>query len=236
MSSVRNRSISRRLVLAAVLAGAAAGPAAANVLVVRSSGPSARLYPAGRSLPDTARITLRSGDTVVILDARGTRTFRGPGNFNPATAARAGTRIAENGGRRARIGAVRSAGIVASPTTIWHIDVSQSGTMCLAGTSNVMLWRPEAGQTTALTISGPGGASRSVQWPAGRSAVAWPSDLPIADGGAYQFRQAGVAVPTQITFRTLNSQPSDMQAVAAALIQAGCQEQLDLLVDSAPNQ
>jgi hypothetical protein len=223
----------RRFALAALLSATAVS-ASANVLVVRSAGPSARTYPAGRSLTDDARIQLRAGDTLVVLDARGTRTFRGPGNFTAAGAATQGMRIAETNGRRARIGAVRSAGFVASsPTTIWHVDVSQSGNMCLANTSNVMLWRPEASLATTLTIAGPGG-TRNVAWPAGRTTVAWPADLPIANGGAYSLSQSGTAVPSRVTFRTLNSAPGDMQAVADALIRNGCQEQLDLLVDSAP--
>lgn len=221
--------------MAALLVSGAAA-ASANVLVVRSSGPSASSYPAGRSLPDSARITLRGGDTLVVLDARGTRTFRGPGTFSPATAAAAGNRTTQTApDRRARIGAVRSAGILpASPTTIWQVDVSQGGTVCLANTSDVTLWRPDSSQTASLAVSGPGGAARTLQWPAGRATLTWPSDLPISGGAPYQLRQDGVAVPTTITFRPLNAAPGDMQSVAEALIRNGCQEQLDLLVDSAP--
>jgi hypothetical protein len=226
-----------RLALATLLVSGATA-ASADVLVVRASGPSASTYPAGRSLPDTARITLRGGDTLVVLDARGTRTFRGPGTFTPASAAQAGPRVAQTAdNRRARIGAVRSAGIVpASPSSIWQIDVSQGGTVCLANTSEVTLWRPDASQTASLAISGAGGAARTLNWPAGSTTATWPSDLPIANGARYQLSQAGTAVPTSITFRTLASAPGDMQAVAQALIANGCQEQLDLLVDSAPAQ
>lgn len=231
----RNKARWSRLALAALVATSATA-VSANVLVVRSSGPSAGSYPAGRSLADNARITLRGGDTLVVLDARGTRTFRGPGTFSPSTAAAAGQRTAQaSGNTRARIGAVRSAGILpVTPTTIWQVDVSQGGTVCLANTSDVTLWRPDASQTATLSISGPRGAPRTVEWPAGRTTLAWPSDLPIAGGGEYQLAQQGVAVPTRISFRPLNAAPSDMQGVAEALIRNGCQEQLDLLVDSAP--
>jgi len=225
-----------RLVVAALLAGGVAASAAANVLVVRSSGPSAKSYPAGRSLPDNARITLRDGDTLVVLDSRGTRTFRGAGTYSAAATTTAGVRTTQNDGRRARVGAVRSAGIVpASPATIWQVDVSQSGNMCVTNAGNLMLWRPDAAQASTLTIAGPGG-SRTVQWPAGRATVAWPNDLTIASGGEYALSQPGVAVPSRITFRTLANAPADMQGVAQALLAAGCQEQLDLLVDSAPQE
>ncbi len=237
MSCHLNKRSHGRLALAALLLAGAAS-AAANVLVVRSSGPSAKSYPPGRSLPDNARISLRAGDTIVLLGAGGTRTFRGPGNFNPSQQVRAATRTVQApDGRRARIGAVRNAGIVpASPTTIWHVDVTQSGTMCLADTANVMLWRPEASAATSVTIAGPGGASRTADWPAGSATLAWPADLPIADGAAYQLRQTGVAVPVQVTFRSLEAVPTDIQGVAEALIRHDCAEQLDLLVATAPAQ
>lgn len=236
MSWVQSKLGLGRLALAALLVTGAA-TAAANVLVVRSSGPSAKGYPPGRSLPDNARINLRAGDTLVVLDSRGTRTFRGPGAFSPATAVGPGTRTVETAnGRRARVGAVRSAGIVpnASPSTIWQVDVSQSSTTCLTGTNPVTLWRPEASQATTLIIAGDRGVTRNVEWPAGRTTLAWPSDLPIADGAEYQLRTGAGAVPSRIRFRTLDSEPGDIQAVAEALIQAGCQEQLDLLVESWP--
>ncbi|HEV2864898.1 MAG TPA: hypothetical protein VGX37_00125 [Allosphingosinicella sp.] len=227
-------ALSRAAVAAVLIAGAAA--AQANVLVVRSSGPSAASYRPGRSLPDNARIALRPGDTLVLLSSAGTRTFRGPGTFSPAQAVQAQTRTVQgSNGQTARVGAVRSAGILpTSPTTIWQVDVSQGGTMCLASTSDVMLWRPDSSRQTTVTIIGHDGASHDVIWPAGSATAAWPSSMPIADGATYQLRQPGVAVPTQVTFKTLQSVPEDVQGVAEALIRNECEEQLDLLVASTP--
>ena len=233
----RNRlKLSRAAIAALLVTGAAS--AAANVLVVRSSGPSAKSYAPGRSLPDNARLQLRPGDTVVVLDARGTRTFRGPGNFSPSAAVQAGTQTVQgNSGRRARIGAVRSAVIVptATPTTIWDVDASQSGTMCLASSSGVRLWRPDSSQAATLTVTGPNGASQTVAWPAGAATVSWPTAVPITSGAEYQLRQSGSPVPSRILVKTLQSRPSDIQAVAEALIRNECREQLDLLVDTAPS-
>jgi len=231
----QNRTLLRRALFAAAFAATAAS-ASANVLVVRATGPSAGAYPAGRSLPDNARINLRAGDMLVVLGAGGTRTFRGPGAFSPSAAVRAGARtIASTDGRRARIGAVRSAGLVPQSPTIWHVDVTQGGTFCIANAANVMLWRPDATSSSRITITGPGGAAQSANWPAGQATLPWPPGASIANGAAYSFRQPGVAVPVRITFRTLSTQPTDLQAVAAALIANGCQEQLDLLVESAPD-
>jgi hypothetical protein len=212
-------------------------PAAANVLVVRSAGPSAAAYPPGRSLPDNARLALRAGDTVIVLGAGGTRSFRGPGTFSPSAAVRgaAGPALASADGRRARIGAVRGAGIVPHSPTIWHVDVTQSGTFCLASASHVMLWRPDATGPTTLTIAGAAGAPRAVRWPAGQATLAWPATIPIANGASFSIAQSGVAVPTQLTFRTLAREPADLEGVAAALIANGCQGQLDILVESQPD-
>jgi len=210
-------------------------PAAAAVLVVRSTGPSAGAYPPGRSLPDNARLTLRAGDSVIVLGASGTRTFRGPGVFSPGAAVQAGgpTLIAD--GRRARIGAVRGAGIVPHSPTIWHVDVTQSGTFCLASANRVMLWRPDATVPATLTISGATGSPRTLRWAAGQTTLAWPATIPIANGASFTIAQTGVAVPTQVTFRTLAHEPADLQSVASALIANGCQGQLDVLVETQPD-
>jgi hypothetical protein len=209
-------------------------PAAANVLVVRSTGPSAGAYPPGRSLPDNVRLTLRAGDTVIVLGAGGTRSFSGPGIFSPSAAVQAGGPNLANG-QRARIGAVRSAGIVPHSPTIWHVDVTQSGTFCLSSASHVMLWRPDTSGPATLTISGAGGPSRTVHWTAGQATVAWPTALPIANGSTFSIAQSGVAVPTEVTFRMLAHEPADMQSVASALIDNGCQGQLDVLVETQPD-
>lgn len=233
MSWVRNSAFLRRGLIAAALFGMAA-PAAANVLVVRSSGPSAGNYRPGQSLQDNARITLRQGDQVTILGSGGTRTFRGPGTFSPNMRVASGT-TAGSGGRIARVGAVRDAGIVPRGPTIWHVDVSQSGTFCLTSATEVMLWRPDASGPVRLAISGPGG-NRTLNWAANTSVHAWPRGAPIANGATYTFTQPGVAVPVSITFRVLGSEPRDVQGVASALIAAGCQNQLDVLVESQSEQ
>jgi hypothetical protein len=65
--------------------------------------------------------------------------------------------------------------------------------------------------------------------------LAWPSALPIANGASFSIAQSGVAVPTQVTFRTLAREPADLEGVASALIANGCQGQLDVLVESQPD-
>lgn len=89
--------------------------AAADALVVRSTGPSAASYPVGRRLPDTERVVLRTGDRVVIVAQGGTRTLSGPGNFPvratvQTTQGRSTTLnryLSASGGSISRTGAVR---------------------------------------------------------------------------------------------------------------------------------
>ncbi len=229
MSWGPNNKVLRRALIGAVLLSTA-GTAAANVLVVRSSNPS---YRAGQSLPDNARLTLRPGETVTVLARGGTRTFRGPGSFAANGAAGGPVLAADANGRQARVGAVRDAGVIPRGPTLWHVDVTQSGNFCLASASNVMLWRPDASAPVRYTVAGPGGA-RALNWAANEPTAALPQ--PVANGATYTFTQPGVAVPVTITFRVLGSAPQDVQGVAQALIANGCQGQLDVLVESQPQQ
>src|SRR3954453_17476214 len=62
----------------AIAIGSTAG--LANVVVVKSLGPSAKAYPPGKTLPETAKISLQGGDVVTVLGPASAQTLRGPGN------------------------------------------------------------------------------------------------------------------------------------------------------------
>lgn len=237
-----NRNDHPLLALGAALALAAtAGSAAAATLVVRSSGPAARSYPAGRALPPGGKIVLGPTDQVTILDAKGTRTFHGPGSFDPAaagattgTASTLATLVSQPGQRRARIGAVRSVGGAAAPRSpnLWYVTGGKSGAQCLADTSAVTLWRPDMTAEQATTITG-GGKTATVSWLKGQSAHDWPAELPIANGAEYSLSAAGQP-PVTLRFVLLgNVDGQPLDALAEKLIAAKCTVQLDLLVDTA---
>lgn len=239
MSWVPNKARAARLA-AALLIATGATAAAADVLVVRALGPSAKSYPAGKKLADNARITLQANDTLVLLDSRGTRTLRGPGTFTPTGPAQVNNRsaiasVATGSTRRARIGAVRNVGgaTQARPASIWHVDVSKSSNVCLSDPSHVTLWRADASKPVTLTVTRDGdGASRTVEWVSGETTAEWPSDLAVSDGARYRLSWAGASVPTALTFRTLASEPSEPDAMAAALIEKDCAAQLDVLIQA----
>src|SRR5262245_8803700 len=66
--------------MVAALALAVPGAALAGG-VVSASGPSAGNFPVGKRIGDTERIVLRAGDTLTVLDGKGTRVLRGAGNY-----------------------------------------------------------------------------------------------------------------------------------------------------------
>ena len=205
----------------------------ADILVVRSVGPSAKNYPLGKRLPDNAKIVLQASDQLTLLDGRGTRELRGPGTFTAASASSAPAQLAaaSANGRRARIGAVR--GIDTGPLrppTIWHVDVSKSTNVCVSPPNKVALWRADAAKAATLKVAGTAG-TRQLAWPEGAATLDWPDDLPLTDGAQYTLSGAGAA-PATIHFRTLPQRPSGLEATASLLIANRCDAQLDLLIDT----
>lgn len=223
---------------AALLVASGSSAALADVLVVRASGPSAKSYPAGKTIADNARITLQANDSIVLLDGRGTRVLRGPGSFTPSGPTQASNRTASASAatpaRRARIGAVRSVGAapLRSPS-IWHVDIAKSSAVCLADPNNVMLWRVDATQPETMTVTrASDNISHRLEWAAGQTTLLWPSELPIADGADYRLSRTSAAVPTVLTFHTLPAKPGGLEEMASVLIQNGCEAQLDLLIET----
>lgn len=222
-----------RPLLAAVLL-LTAGAALADILVVRSSGPSAKSFPPGKRLPESARISLKASDQLVVLDGRGTRIIRGPGTFTAGAptvgrTASAGPAVQ----RRARIGAVR--GVETGelrPPSIWHVDVARSSNFCVADPSKVTLWRADAAEALNLSIGGSGGRLKRLSWQPGSSTMAWPSDLPVAEGAEYRLSWTGGATPTTLRFRTVPAKPAGLEDMAQTLIRNQCEAQLDLFIDT----
>jgi hypothetical protein len=212
----------------AALALAVSSASVATVLVVRASGPSAKIYPPGKALPDSAKVKLQPGDSVMLLNTNGSKMLRGPGTFAVAGS----DALAAAGNRRSRTSAMRSGDIPLNPDP-WNIDVTQSGKLCVANPSKLTLWRPQKEDAVQLTIRG-GGAEQTVLWPAGQDTVAWPVTLPVTSGAEYQLSQSNGGDTARVTFVTLTSPPTDPVATAQSLIANGCENQLDVLVETSP--
>jgi hypothetical protein len=221
----------KKFAIALAAAALLAVPAAANVLVVRSSGPSAKSYPPGHRFADNGQVTLRPGDVLTVLGGQATRTLRGPGTF-PVSAGAAKVALA-SANRRGRFSAMR-AGETPPVPSIWHLDITQSGKVCVADSAKLQLWRTESANKVTLSLTPTGGAARIVEWPAGQEVLDWPADLPITAEAAYTLSWSGSAEPSKLVFATLGPAPQDEQALAAALIARGCQNQLDALLETVP--
>lgn len=234
MNSIsRSLRFTKAMLLPCAAAGAllAADVAAAAALIVRSTGPSAATYKPGKALPDDAKVALKPGDTLTVLASDSTRTFRGPGTFALASA---GSGPAAGARGRGRFSALRTAGIIPRSPTLWHVDVGQSGKVCVTDSDSVMLWRPDATKTAKLTVRNANGTNQTVEWPAGQTVLAWPTGVPIDGGVEYSVEVEGEAKPTKLVFAPLSSVPTDLTSVATALIENDCETQLDLLIQTVP--
>jgi hypothetical protein len=212
---------------AAAAVALSSSAALASVVVVKSLGPSSKAYPPGKTLPESAKISLQGGDVVTVLGPASAQTLRGPGNFPAAPVT-----LASAAAKRGRFGALRAAEVAKNPG-IWDLDVTQSGKMCVTNASKVQLWRPESDSEVKINIRSSEGKSQEVDWAAGKASATWPAALPISSGAEYQIEWPDTGDKSKVTFVTVPGAPTDLVGAAQVLIENGCQHQLDLLVDSA---
>ena len=215
-----------------MLCGAAAAvlgstSAVAAVVVVRSMGPSAKAYPPGKTLPDAAKITLQGGDIVTVIGPSSAKTLRGPGSFDAKEVT-----LASAAGQRGRFGALRS-GEVAHNPSVWDVDSTQSGKVCVVDAKRLQVWRPDADSASTVQIRSSDGKTQQLSWAAGKALTSWPSGLPISTGAKYEIDWPGTGDTSSLDVVTVSSAPADLSAAAKLLIDNGCQNQLDLLVEGA---
>jgi len=206
---------------------AVAAPALSKAVVVRSAGPSAKVYPPGKALPDSAKISLKPGDSVTVLGPNSTKTLRGPGTFPASSTGAEGLAMAA--ARRTRFGAMRSGDLALNPSP-WNLDISQSGTVCLTKGSALKMWRPSSEDAAELTITPASGKAATVRLAAGKSTADWPAAMPISEGVDYQLSMKDGPSAETVRFVMMPAIPADPVDTAEALIQRGCQNQLDVLV------
>jgi hypothetical protein len=214
------------------LVGAAAAvaltsTAMASVVVVRSLGPSSKAFPPGKTLPESTKITLGAGDVVTLLGPSKAQTLRGPGNFSASNVS-----LSDASSKRGRFGALR-AGEVARNPSVWDIDASQSGKVCVTDAAHALLWRPDSESEATVNIRSSDGSVQPVVWVAGNAAAAWPAALPLASGTEYQIEWQDTGEKSNITIVQVTDSPADLPSAAQVLIQNECQNQLDVLVDGA---
>ncbi|RJF93162.1 hypothetical protein [Sphingomonas cavernae] len=231
-----DRILMRGAIAIACLTGLG-GVALADTLVVRAGGPSARSYPAGKTLPANAKITLVAGDSLTVLDSKGTRTLRGPGTYSAEASAGAQSNtsfsrlVSTQNKRRARTGAVRGTDRTARPSNLWDVDTGRSTTMCVAETAGLRLWRSDKEGDAVLTLTNDAsGKSTRVTFRSGTQEAGWPADMPVAEGTRYTLTRAAQATPVKIAFARFAGDVQDPANTASALLAKGCSAQYDLLV------
>ncbi len=214
--------------------------ALAETIVVKSTGPSTRAYPPGKSIADNSKLALKAGDSVTILDGRGTRILKGPGVFattaSTATGSSFSALLRNTGTRQVRTGAVRGFGspVIVRPPNVWLIDATKSGTACVAGTETPSLWMPSQDAATTLLITRVAdNRSVSLAFKPLQSVKSWPiAELPIRNGDQFRLSKSGLATPVTLRIATLGPNPAGLESTASALITAGCSAQLDLLIET----
>ena len=233
----------KRAFAAAMLGGAAlALPVAAMAgVVVKSTGPSATKYPVGTKLGDDVRITLRDGDAVTVLTAQGTRVIKGAGTFRvgdrPQVASdRFASLTRKRAATRVRTGAVRDGieGEVTNPS-LWYVDITRSGTVCLYDLATVRLWRPATEGTATYRISAHGDtdAYADVTFDDTVTVAALdPARLPVSEGGHYMVTGSDGTTTAHLNFVLLTGDFEAPDALAEALIARGCSVQLETLANT----
>lgn len=229
---------------AAIMAVAVVGTAAAQSMVVRSTGPSASKYPTGAKLKSSDRLTLVAGDKVVLMQAGKTRTLSGPGTFGASGTIQASQSMSGTVTRMLAKGpTVRSRGgfsrgpndpvpVEARAPNLWLLDYRESGTFCVANPATLMLWRPNMEGDTALEIESAGKKS-TVAIVDGANFRKWPTDvLPVQYGVDYRLSGGGLTAPVTVRFAPLENAPDTVEGSVDMLMAKGCAPQLNRLVDA----
>jgi hypothetical protein len=229
---------------AAVMALTIAGTAAAQSMVVRSTGPSAGKYPTGTKFKSTDKLTLVSGDKVVLMQAGKTRTLSGPGTYGATGQIQANqnmgatvTRMLSTGPTMRSRGGFSREAVIAAPSelrapNLWLLDYREGGTFCVADPATLMLWRPLMESDQLLKIER-GDKGETVALVAGANFRKWPTDvLPVQYGVDYRLSGAGLPAPVTVRFAQVETRPDTAESSIDMLMGKGCTPQLNRLVDA----
>ncbi|MBO9694824.1 MAG: hypothetical protein J7499_01370 [Sphingopyxis sp.] len=230
---------------AAILATTLVTAAAAQSMVVRSTGPSAAKYPTGARLKATDKLTLVAGDKVVLMQSGKTRTLSGPGTFGATGTVQASQSLGGNVTRmlakgptmRSRGGFSRGDPVTPSPAdlrapNLWLLDYRDAGTFCVLDPAVLMLWRPNMEGDTALEIES-AGKKATVAIVDGANFRKWPTDvLPVQYGADYRLSGGGLAKPVTVRFAAVENAPDTVEGSVDMLMAKGCSPQLNRLVDT----
>jgi hypothetical protein len=213
----------------------------AEPIVIKYEGRNGESYKPGKKLAPNAKISLKAGEILTVLDERGTRILRGPGTFSSSSSAAStvsntslAALIKTSSVRRARTGAVRGEAVPTqqggSPN-LWFVDVGKSGKICVADFENLQLWRADAEaprQIIATNVAT--GNSASTRFGKGQTTAKWPSSLIPLDGANYTLGTAGEQQKTSVRLvKVAMTGEERLDSMASKLLEQGCQTQSELL-------
>ena len=231
----------------ALAATAWSGAAIAQAMVVRSTGPSAAKYPVGKKFAAGDRVTLVSGDQLVLLDKGKTRTIARAGTHNVSASVDTSQTLTSTMTRMiSREGAMRSRGgftrgpdetgdVPVRAPNLWLIDVREGGNFCVADPARLLFWRPDmAGDALLRVEAGDDPAkAETLAFVDGQSYRRWPVDtMPLRFGESFRLSGARPGKPVSISFQPFEAIPDTPDKIAEALLAKGCTAQLARLVDA----
>ncbi len=214
----------------------------AEPIVIKYEGRNGDLYKPGKKLVPNAKISLKTGEILTVLDDRGTRVLRGPGTFNSSSSAAVKSvsntsltaLIRTSSVRRARTGAVRGDATAALPTAspnLWFVDISKPGNVCVADFNNLQLWSSKAELPRSVIATDVAtGKTASTPFGKGQMTAKWPSMIAAANGKNYIFAVTGQAeVATIRLVQVALTGEEKLENMASTLLENGCQTQSELL-------
>jgi hypothetical protein len=122
------------------------------------------------------------------------------------------------------------------PKNLWLVDVNTAKRFfCVAPSSRVILWRPNAQSASTLTIKHKVSKKRAVvKWPAKQTTLRWPSKLPIIYGDNYTLElknRNGSFFKILVLYQLPNSLPTTSHKVVW-MVGRGCISQANKLLSS----
>jgi hypothetical protein len=122
---------------------------------------------------------------------------------------------------------------VAQNPSIWDIDASAGGKVCVSDPTKLQVWRPDSEAPISVQIRSTDGQSQTLSWAAGKALVPWPAAMPLKNGSQYSVEWPDGGDTAKLDVVTIPSAPADLVGTAQVLLANGCQKQLDLLVEGA---
>ena len=236
-------TISRLAIFVSVFLAYAHGGFAAQLVVIESTVAS---LPPGQVIDSATKLELAAGGRLTLVGEDGTVTkLQGPYSGRPAAAAGSTAEPAmvqalsrlfvSNQPTTATWGTFRDAetarGGGDNPPQIWAVNVRRSETTCVPADQQPVLWRPDpALDLSVVVLHLSTGSEATIDFAAGEDRVAWPSGVPLLDGGEYAIRETGNLWERRLTVKVIPAEQASGIAQAAWMADIGCFRQARALL------